>query len=112
MSFQTYINDFTTVTVAQAKDLLTAKKGDVLFIGRGTCPFCNRFAPKLHAVAKDKGLKIYFLDSSQNSAELSELREHYNVLTVPGLLVAKENGVDVRCDSSMSEEEIFHFIHN
>ncbi|MBO3642436.1 thioredoxin domain-containing protein [Streptococcus suis] len=112
MNFQDYIQDFTSVTVEQAQNLLAAKEGAVLFIGRSTCPYCNRFAPKLHKVAQDKQVTVHFLDSSQISPELQTLRDHYQVPTVPGLLVAKSTGVQVRCDSSMTEDEIAAFIEN
>ncbi|HEM3200887.1 glutaredoxin [Streptococcus suis] len=112
MNFQDYIQDFTSVTVKQAQYLLAAKEGAVLFIGRATCPYCNRFAPKLHKVAQDKQETIYFLDSSQVTPQLQALRDHYQVPTVPGLLVAKPTGVQVRCDSSMTEDEIVVFIEN
>lgn len=110
MNFQDYIQDFTNVTVEQAQSLLTAQEDGILFIGRATCPYCNRFAPKLHKVAQDKQVTVHFLDSSQVSPQLQALRDHYQVPTVPGLLVAKSTGVQVRCDSSMTEEEIVAFI--
>lgn len=112
MNFQDYIQDFTSVTVEQAQNLLAAKEEAVLFIGRSTCPYCNRFAPKLHKVAQDKQVTVHFLDSSQVSPQLQALRDHYQIPTVPGLLVAKSTGVQVRCDSSMTEEEIAAFIEN
>ncbi|MDW8681616.1 thioredoxin domain-containing protein [Streptococcus suis] len=112
MNFQDYIKDFTSVTVEQAQSLLAAKDGAILFIGRSTCPYCNRFAPKLHKVAQDKQVTVHFLDSSQVSPQLQALRDHYQVPTVPGLLVAKSTGIQVRCDSSMTEEEIVAFIEN
>lgn len=112
MDFKTYIQDFITIDVEQAQTLLSAKEGGILFIGRATCPYCNRFAPKLHKVAKEKQVPIHFLDSSQASPELQALRDHYQVPTVPGLLVAKADGVQVRCDSSMTEKEITAFIQN
>lgn len=107
MNFQDYIQDFTSVTVEQAQNLLAAKEGAVLFIGRATCPYCNRFAPKLHKVAQDKQETVYFLDSSQVTPQLQALRDHYQVPTVP-----KPTGVQVRCDSSMTEAEIVVFIEN
>lgn len=110
MNFQAYTQDFTTVNVTQAQELLTAKDGAILFIGRATCPYCNRFVPKLHKVAQKENLTVHFLDSSQNSPELQALRDHYEVPTVPGLLVAKTTGIQVRCDSSMTSEEISAFI--
>ena len=110
MDFQTYIEDFTTVTVQEAEKLLVDKEGDILFIGRATCPYCNRFVPKLHKVAQENQLTVNFLDSSQMSPARQNLRDHYGVPTVPGLLVAKADGVQVRCDSSMTEEEILNFL--
>ena len=112
MDFKTYIQDFITIDVEQAQTLLSAKEGAILFIGRATCPYCNRFAPKLHKVAKEEQVPIHFLDSSQASPELQALRDQYQVPTVPGLLVAKADGVQVRCDSSMTEKEITAFIQD
>ncbi|HEM2768337.1 TPA: conjugal transfer protein TraF [Streptococcus suis] len=112
MNFQDYIQDFTSVTAEQAQSILTTKDGGILFIGRSTCPYCNRFAPKLHKVAQDKQVTVHFLDSSQISSKLQALRDHYQVPTVPGLLVAKPTGVQVRCDSSMTEGEIAAFIQD
>ncbi|MFX3810224.1 thiol reductase thioredoxin, partial [Streptococcus suis] len=86
----------------QAQNLLAAKEGAVIFIGRSTCPYCNLFAPKLHKVAQNKQVTVHFLDSSLISPELQTLRDHYQVPTFPCLLVAKPTGVQVRCDSSMT----------
>ncbi|HEM4019793.1 TPA: thiol reductase thioredoxin [Streptococcus suis] len=85
MNFQDYIQDFTSVTAEQAQNLLAAQ---------------------------DKQVTVHFLDSSQISSKLQALRDHYQVPTVPGLLVAKSTGVQVRCDSSMTEEEIAAFIQD
>lgn len=110
MTFQTLANDFTPVTVAQAKKLLADQAGSILFLGRASCPYCNRFIPKLHQVATSNQQTVYFLDTSLVSPELQELRDHYQVPTVPGLLYAGADGVQVRCDSSMTIEEIAAFI--
>lgn len=110
MTFQTLAQDFTALTPAQAQELLQKQDGGILFLGRATCPYCQRFIPKLHRVAQDKKLTVHFLDTSSPSPELQTLREHYQVPTVPGLLVAKPTGVQVRCDSSMTEEEIAEFV--
>lgn len=112
MNFQTYTQDFTQLNPQEAQELLTAKDGDILFIGRSSCPYCNLFIPKLHKVAQDQQLTIHFLDSTQPSPQLQALRDHYQVPTVPGLLIAKSTGVEVRCDSSMTPDQIRTFLQD
>lgn len=110
MNFHTYAQDFTSVSVEQAADLLAAQDGAILFLGRASCPYCNRFIPKLHTVAQENKLTVHFLDTDRPSPQLTALREQYGVPTVPGLLYAGADGVTVRCDSSMSPEEIANFV--
>ena len=112
MNFQDFAQDFTTVSVEEAEQLLAAQNGAILFLGRATCPYCNRFIPKLHQVAQDKQLTIHFLDTSKTSSHLQNLRGKYQVPTVPGLLYAATEGVQVRCDSSMTKEEILAFVQH
>lgn len=109
-SFDTYRQDFSAVTVTEAAALLEDKQGAILFLGRASCPYCNRFIPKLHQVAQDKQLTVHFLDTTEAIPELQALRERYQVPTVPGLLIARPTGVEVRCDSSLSEQEIADFL--
>lgn len=105
------VKDFEKITASQAEELFT-KEDVVIFIGRSTCPFCRRFAPKMKAVAKATNRKVYFIDS-EDTKELSALkyfRQTYSIPTVPGLIVSKGGSVKVVCDSSLSEEEITAFI--
>lgn len=107
------IKNFKAVSPTEASELLSAKEGAILFLGRDTCPYCRRFAPKLATVAAAQNWTVYFLhtqDPVYSAQEIASLREQYHVPTVPGLLVAKASGVDVRCDSSLTEEEILAFV--
>lgn len=112
-TFKEDIQDFKAISPKEARQLLEAKNGAILFFGRESCPYCRRFAPKLAAVAKEQNWTVYFLHT-QNPAysaqEIAQVRQDYDVPTVPGLLHAKADGVQVRCDSSMTEEEIKEFI--
>lgn len=110
--FLAQVEKYHTLTASQAKELLERKEGEVLFIGRETCPYCRRFSTKLAELVDEKGIKVHFLHS-QNPADLQEvnqLRQTYHVPTVPGLLVARAAGVEVKCDSSMTKAEILDFI--
>ncbi|HGA1426292.1 TPA: thiol reductase thioredoxin [Streptococcus suis] len=107
------IKDFKAVSPKEASELLAAKDGAILFLGRDTCPYCRRFAPKLAAVAAAQNWTVHFLHTQEpaySAQEIAALREQYHVPTVSGLLVAKASGVDVRCDSSLTEDEILAFV--
>ncbi|MGT2911506.1 thioredoxin family protein [Streptococcus cameli] len=111
--FMTIAQDFQAVSPSEARKLLEAKDGAILFLGRHTCPYCIRFIPKLATAAKAENWTVYFLHTQSpaySAQEIADLRNEYNVPTVPGLLHAKANGVEVRCDSSLSVEEIIDFI--
>lgn len=105
------VKDFEKITASQAEELFT-KEDVVIFIGRATCPFCRKFAPKINAVAKATNRKVYFIDSEEakDLSALKYFRQTYSVPTVPGLIVSKDGSVKVVCDSSLSEEEITEFI--
>lgn len=111
-AFLEIIQDFEEVSPDKADELLSNEKGTVVFIGRPTCPYCRKFAPKLHKVSVEQGVKVYYTNSEHPdySEELRNFREKYGVPTVPGLLYTSDKDVNVRCDSSMTEEEIAEFV--
>lgn len=109
-SFQELVQDFTPVSIEEAERLLAQEDGAILFLGRASCPYCQRFLPKLHSLAQAEGLTIYFIDSTNPDPQLQALRQRYQAATVPALLFASSNGVQVRCDSSMTEDEIRQFL--
>ncbi|MBR7927237.1 hypothetical protein KBI51_03490 [Aerococcaceae bacterium zg-ZUI334] len=103
---------FTEVSPEEASALLQAKESGILFIGRETCPYCRRFVAKLSEVAKVNQLKVHYLHSQNpkyDANAVQALRDQYGVKTVPGFLYAGTDGVQVKCDSSMSPEEILAF---
>lgn len=106
----TFASYFTPISAKEAGEKLQTEANVILFIGRSTCPYCQRFEPKLTQVSKNNQLTIYFLDSDNQDVEIQELRATYHVPTVPGLLVANEGNVRVVCDSSLSEDEIRDFM--
>lgn len=111
-TFQDSIKDFHPISADEAQATIASGKDFVLFVGRETCPYCQRFAPKLAKVSQEHDISVAFLDS-QNVVDQSAIqvfRDNYGIKTVPGLLVAKEGKVRVVCDSSLSLEEIVAFI--
>lgn len=111
--FLTLVEQFNPVTPDEAEALLEAGEGNILFIGRETCPYCRKFIVTLHEAASQENLQINFLHSEAEAyiEKTNELRDKYDVPTVPGLLYGGKDGVDVVCDSSLSVSEILEFVH-
>lgn len=112
-TFLEQVEAFTEVTPEEADELLTAKEGNIVFIGRETCPYSRRFAGTLTDVVNEYDLDINFLHSRNPDYEdeIQEFRDKYDVPTVPGFLYSSESaGILVKCDSSMNAEEILEMI--
>lgn len=112
MSFEEAFKSFTEISATEAQEKLVSEDFFVLFVGRLSCHCCQRFVPKLAAVASQLGQEIAYVNSENMAdiASVQNLRTTYNIPTVPGLLVVRSGQVSVVCDSTMSEEAISDFI--
>lgn len=106
----TYEDDiklFERVTSTQADTLLSNEELAIVYIGRSTCPFCRKFAKKLSGLTNKINTTIYYVNSEDFSDNATRsFREKYNIVTVPGFIVSKNREIEVRCDSSIPEDEI------
>lgn len=99
------------ITSTEANNLLSTNDSVAIYIGRETCPYCRKFAKKLKTVSNEVNSTIYYIDSANTyDNELNSFREKYNIRTVPGFIVKKNNEIEVRCDSSTPEDEILAMI--
>ena len=105
------IKDLEVTTVARAQEALDKKETATFFIGRKTCPYCRKFAGTLAGVVAETKAHIYFINSEEPSQlnELQEFRSRYGIPTVPGFIHIAGGQISVRCDSSMSVQEIKDF---
>lgn len=111
MSFEQALSQFEATSAGQLASLISSGQEVIAFVGRATCPYCQRFAPKLVTAQAETGAQIYFVDSSRlDDPELQPLRAAHQIVTVPGLLVAKSGQVKVVCDSSLTVDEIKAFM--
>lgn len=111
-TFTEIVSDFEAISVQAVEDKIAQGDKVILFVGRATCPYCQRFAPKLANVAEADGLTVNFINSEDlgQLEAIQDLRTKYGMKTVPALLVAENGQAKVVCDSSLSEDEIRHFI--
>ncbi|HLR88712.1 MAG TPA: conjugal transfer protein TraF [Atopostipes sp.] len=107
------VNAFKETRPEEAEELLEAKEGNIVYIGRETCPYCRRFVKTLSPLAEEYNLTVHYVHAQHPEYEeqVDELRDKYDVPTVPGLLYSSESaGVVVKCDSSLESEEILEII--
>lgn len=107
------VRGFDETTPAEAEELLEAKDGNIVYIGRETCPYCRRFVKTLSPLAEEYDLTVHYVHSQHPEYEeqVNEIREKYDVPTVPGLLYSSDSaGIVVKCDSSMDKKEILDTI--
>ena len=106
------IKSFKKIFSAEAMELLLKDKIAVIYIGRETCPYCRKFAKKLSSIKSKINTSIYYINSADSSdEEITSFRDKYNIVTVPGFIVQKHGNIEIRCDSSMSENEIIDMIN-
>lgn len=108
----TYNEDIKNFKKVFSEDVIKALEEDktsVVFIGRGSCPYCRKFAKKLGSLASKIHSEVLYVNSEDYSDDMiEELRAKYNVRTVPGFIVKKQGEIEVRCDSSLPEDEILN----
>ena len=105
------IKDLEVTTVARAQEAIDNKETATFFVGRKTCPYCRKFAGTLAGVVAETKAHIYFINSEEPSQldALQDFRSRYEIPTVPGFVHVTNGQIKVRCDSSMTEEEIKEF---
>jgi len=112
-SYKEAIQYVKKVSLSDIRSKIKNKEDFTLFIGRESCPFCEKFAPKL-AIAIQKNYKtIYYLDNdSSERKEITSFAHELDVKTVPSLSNfingSKVNQLDK--GSKANVEEILDFI--
>ena len=111
-SYKKDVRQFKEISSDEADMLLDDNGKIVVYIGRETCPYCRKFVRKLASLLDDIDVPIYYV-VSDNSADsnIESFREKYNIATVPGFIVSKDEDLKVRCDSSMTKDEILEIIN-
>ncbi|HGK7820504.1 TPA: thioredoxin domain-containing protein [Streptococcus pyogenes] len=112
MTFEEIVANFIPSSVAEVTSAIASGKDMIVFLGRSSCPYCRRFAPKLAQVATDNQKEVYFVDSENaaDAAELAAFRENYQLVTVPALLVSYDQDQRAVCDSSLTPDDILAFL--
>jgi predicted bacteriocin transport accessory protein len=93
---QTKIVGLVPVFQAKTKKLIKGKKV-AIYVGRDTCPDCQKIMPKLKKQLKNNNKALYYFDTTAKGEKLLKYRKFYNSLgvqTVPSILIAKNGKVE------------------
>lgn len=112
-NYEEHVAGFEKIDSAKALDLVKGEGEAVIYIGKSVCPYCQIFVEKLQKVAEETNTTIYHVNSVENDDMdgIKAFRDTYNIPTVPGFIYTNGDTVNVKCDSSMSEEDIKAFMH-
>ena len=105
------IKDLEVTTVARAQEALDKKETATFFIGRKTCLTAVNLL--VHCQVSQLKLKLTSTSSTvknqANSMSYKNSVSRYGIPTVPGFVHIADGQINVRCDSSMSAQEIKEF---
>ncbi len=111
-TYEENVAGFDKIDSAKAQELAKGEGEAVIYIGKAVCPYCQIFVKKLKKVAEETNTHIYYINSVEESdmVGVTAFRNEYVIPTVPGFIFTDGDTVNVKCDSSMPEEEIKAFI--
>lgn len=103
---------FLPLNLKQVEEKLVHKEEFVLFTGRESCPYCQKFVPKLARAVFNTQTTVYYLDSEKGDiAAITHFSKKHSIKTVPNLSFFK-NGEQISylekgSHSSLEEIQIF-----
>ena len=112
-TYEENVEGFDKIDSAKGQDLVKGETEAVIYIGKAVCPYCQKFIKKLKKVAEETDTHIYYVNSVEESdmEGITAFRNEYDIPTVPGFIFSNGDTVNVKCDSSMPEEEIKAFMN-
>ncbi|QGG47563.1 thiol reductase thioredoxin [Heliorestis convoluta] len=112
-TYEENVASFDQIDSAKAQELVKGDGEAVIYIGRAVCPYCQIFIKKLKKVAEETDTHVYYINSAEESdmEGITAFRNEYDIPTVPGFIFTNGDTLNVKCDSSMSEEEIKVFMN-
>ncbi len=98
---------FIGICAAEAEAKEGAGEDFYLYIGRPTCRWCRRLLPSMAQVFADRGVDLYYLDSTNTDADeaLAAFRDRHGVKTVPTVFHFTGAGTPLRLEVDLELDE-------
>jgi len=112
-TYEENVVGFDKIDSAKAQELIKGEGEAVIYIGKAVCPYCQIFVEKLKKIAEETNTHIYYVNSVEESDTegITAFRNEYDIPTVPGFIYTNGSTVNVKCDSSMPEDEMESFMN-
>lgn len=96
------------IHLSEVQEKIDNKEDFLLYIGRESCPYCQKFAPKLAVAIQKTNQTVYYLDNdSKERKDITAFAHDMNIKTVPNLSSfkkgSKENYLTKGSKSSIDE---------
>ena len=92
------------IHLSEVQEKIDNKEDFILYIGRESCPFCQKFAPILAVAIQKTNQTVYYLDNdSKERKDITAFAHDMNIKTVPSLSSFKKG-------SKSSIEEIMELL--
>ena len=101
------------IRLSEVKDKINNKENFILYIGRESCPYCQKFAPKLAVAIQKTNQTVYYLDNdSKERKDITSFAHDMNIKTVPNLSSFKKGSKEnyLKKGSKSSIEEIMELL--
>jgi possible thiol-disulfide isomerase and thioredoxin len=101
------------IPLSEVQEKINNKEDFILYIGRESCPYCQKFAPKLAVAIQKTNQTVYYLDNdSKERKDITAFAHDMNVKTVPNLSTFKKGSKEnyLKKGSKSSIEEIMDLL--
>lgn len=108
--YEEITKNFTELKIEAVEERLKNGEHTILFVGKPTCPYCQKFVPKLNQVAQQNHLDIHYLNSidTETTPAIKALRNRMGIPTVPQVVTidGEDTYTNLNIESSTSEEKL------
>lgn len=112
-SYKEAITYVKKIPLSKVQEKINNKEDFILFIGRESCPYCQKFAPKLAVAIQKTNQTVYYLDNdSKERKDITSFAHDMNIKTVPNLSSFKKGSKEIYLTkgSKSSIDEIMDFL--
>ncbi len=112
-SSKSEVHFYTNSSLTAIKKKIDFDQAFYLYVGRPTCPYCNRFLPKLEEAIRTTNVPVYYLntDEETDTAAVTDFLTTQDIQTVPYLAYYRGNQrvafLEKGSESSLKEIETF-----
>ncbi|HEM4128848.1 TPA: thioredoxin family protein [Streptococcus suis] len=75
-----------SISLEEVEEKIRSREDFYLYVGRPTCPYCQKFFPNLEKAIQDTQVPVYYLNTDEESSDpVKSFVSSQNIQTVPHL---------------------------